>query len=284
MAKWLIAFLSFLLSFSAGYHRAQASNVTLGSKLNPGNPWFSPSGNFAFGFYSKGSGFALGIWLTGNQNETIVTWTANRDIPPLPSDSSLEFTREGRLLISTKQNLIPIAENFTGEASASLLDSGNFVIYNRTNHVLWESFDYPTDTILQGQYLFFGQSLVSSISLSDRSSGRFTLYFQDDGNLVAYVLNTEKTPNDAYWGTRQIMSSNGKLTRSEGGHLYLNFLDIPMNQTIAQSLCPPEKARTIYRATFDADGNFRLYLHILGNSGNSSVMICWSTLKNQCQC
>jgi hypothetical protein len=35
-----------------------------------------------------------------------------------------------------------------------MLDSGNFVLYNNSNSVIWESFDHPTDTILGGQNLF----------------------------------------------------------------------------------------------------------------------------------
>lgn len=130
MPKLLLILLPFLLSIYAGCHPAKATNVTLGTKLNPGdNPWFSPSGYFAFGFYRKGSGFELGIWLTGKQNETIVTWTTNRDIPPPPSDGFIQQRRSASDFYQTKCDSIS-RDNLTGLASASLLDSGNFVIYN----------------------------------------------------------------------------------------------------------------------------------------------------------
>ena len=31
---------------------------------------------------------------------------------------------------------------------ACMLDSGNFVLYNKDNSIIWETFKYPTDTIL----------------------------------------------------------------------------------------------------------------------------------------
>ena len=49
-----------------------------------------------------------------------------------------------------------------------MLDSGNFVLYNNSNSVIWESFDHPTDTILGGQNLFdYTDFLVSSVARSD---------------------------------------------------------------------------------------------------------------------
>ena len=46
--------------------------------------------------------------------------------------------------------------------SAAMLDSGNFVLYDNDSNVIWESFDFPTDTILGGQNLS-SKELVSSV-------------------------------------------------------------------------------------------------------------------------
>ncbi len=63
-----------------------------------------------------------------------------------------------------------------------MLDSGNFVLYNNSNSVIWESFDHPTDTILGGQNLFdYTDFLVSSVARSDHSRGRFCLTMQSYG-------------------------------------------------------------------------------------------------------
>lgn len=184
----------------------QPSNITLGSFLYPNrNPsyWPSSSGLFSFGFYQKGDGFQVGIWLA----DKTVVWTANRDDPPLHSDAYIEFTREGKLILWTKQNMKVIAESPQPVTSASMLDSGNFVIYNKTN-VVWASFDYPTDTILAGQRLTSDHSLVSSVTEVDHSSGRFNLSMQADGNLVAHPTNYLNRPSAFYW-TFMLQSSGG---------------------------------------------------------------------------
>ncbi|XP_049395146.1 G-type lectin S-receptor-like serine/threonine-protein kinase LECRK1 [Solanum stenotomum] len=266
----------------------QPSNITLGSFLYPNrNPsyWPSSSGLFSFGFYQKGDGFQVGIWLP----DKTVVWTANRDDPPLHSDAYIEFTKEGKLLLWTKQNKKVIAESPKPVTSASMLDSGNFVIYNKTN-VVWESFDYPTDTILAGQRLTLGQSLVSSVTEVDHSSGRFYLSMQADGNLVAYPTNYLNGPEASYWGfmlqTRGEfggvssvfigLTPTGQLFRnaSNGFRFQVNNIANTSNQSSTN------KAAAIYRATLDPDGIFRLYTH---NFDNSSLEINWSALENQCK-
>lgn len=266
----------------------QPSNITLGSFLYPNrNPsyWPSSSGLFSFGFYQKGDGFQVGIWL---YDKTVV-WTANRDDPTLHSDAYIEFTKEGNLILWTKQNKKVLVESPQPVTSASMLDSGNFVIYNKTN-VVWQSFGYPTDTILAGQRLTLGQSLVSSVTEVDHSSGRFYLSMQADGNLVAYPTNYLNGPEASYWGfmlqTRGEfgevssvfigLTPTGQLFRnaSNGFRFQLNTLANTSNQS------PTNRAAAIYRATLDPDGIFRLYTH---KFNNSSLEINWSALENQCK-
>ena len=73
------------------------------------------------------------------------------------------------------------------------IPKGNFVIYNSDQDVIWESFDYPTDTLLPGQRLLAGQELISSMSDTHHSSGIFRLKMQTDGNLVQYPVDTPDT-------------------------------------------------------------------------------------------
>uniref|UniRef100_A0A2N9H4Q6 Bulb-type lectin domain-containing protein n=1 Tax=Fagus sylvatica TaxID=28930 RepID=A0A2N9H4Q6_FAGSY len=82
-------------------------------------------------------------------------------------------------------------------------DSGNFVLYDYHNdsYVIWNSFDFPTDTISSGQNLSIMDRLVSSVSTSDKSSGRFYLDMQTDGNFVAYPVNSSGVSDDSYWSS-----------------------------------------------------------------------------------
>ncbi|KAF3950191.1 hypothetical protein CMV_024021 [Castanea mollissima] len=75
-------------------------------------------------------------------------------------------------------------------------DSGNFVLYNNSSHVIWQSFDNPTDTILGGQNLSNGDELVSR---SDHSSRRYCLKMKTNGNLVSSPVNSTDGSENAYW-------------------------------------------------------------------------------------
>ncbi|KAJ6419251.1 hypothetical protein OIU84_029378 [Salix udensis] len=224
--------------------------IHLGSQLFPTSnlqSWISPSGHFAFGFYPQGNGFAIGVWLIGQPDNTVV-WTVNRDDPPVSSNATIHFSEKGELLLRTEKGYEkPIAGDLNVSDSASMLDSGNFVLYSGCNRI-WQSFDFPTDTILGGQSLNISHELVSSVSSSNHSSGRFFLAMQEDGNLVAYPRKSAALPNDAYWAS----------------HTDENV------------------GTTIFRATLDADGIFKLYSHCFESKTSWRVHTEWSALSNQC--
>ncbi|KAG7982941.1 hypothetical protein I3843_04G079100 [Carya illinoinensis] len=287
-----ISFVFFLLLISFATGRAQApkksSHITTGLSLHPTiDPtfWLSPSGRFGFGFYPKNlSGFEVGIWLVEG-DKRIVVWTAFRDDPPLPSNVNLNFT-EGRLLWRTEQGQEKQIAGATAAAYASMLDSGNFVLYDKDSKIIWQSFERPTDTILGGQTLVNGGRLVSSLTESDHSTGRFHLEMQLDGNLVLYPANTGKTPVDAYWSTGTAVCGNSKCQIV----LYLNntgLLAILNGTSLKHSVYDggsDNTGNTIYRATLDSDGYFRLYSHSYDDSGNFSVSnSVWEALTELCE-
>ncbi|PWA55324.1 S-locus glycoprotein domain-containing protein [Artemisia annua] len=262
-------------------------NISLGTSLttDTNSSWLSPSGLFAFGFYQQDDGFAVGIWLTTKPNITVV-WTANRDDPPLSSNSTIELTVDGWLLLHTaygKQNLT-IDQTAT---SASMLDSGNFVLYDHSD-VMWESFAYPCDTILGGQELDAGRSLISSVSASDHSSGLFELLMQYDGNLVAYPRHSSKLEEDSYWatGTDTIHYSSLNLENRKGS-LYMLVDGMPrermaLNQPTRSQSRKNEKV--LFRATLNPDGNFVLYSHIFTTPSSkfTEIRTEWLALHDPC--
>ncbi|XP_020225188.1 G-type lectin S-receptor-like serine/threonine-protein kinase LECRK2 [Cajanus cajan] len=259
------------------------SMIEVGSLLSAGgndSSWASSSGHFAFGFYEQGDGYAVGIWLVGAQ-KTIV-WTADRDSLPLSSNSSLNLTTTGlQIFPSPREGQDPIISSSTTVASsASMLDSGNFVLYDENDTVVWQSFHHPTDTILGGQNLTSNANLVSSVSKSYHSSGRFFLGMQGDGNLVAYPVNSPATPLDAYWASNTY-TSNDQLSLDVSGFLCLSSHPC-FNGNISHGK-QSHNMSSIYRATLDVDGNLRLYEHQFEGNGSSHVQILWSTSLEKCQ-
>nr|XP_028959365.1 G-type lectin S-receptor-like serine/threonine-protein kinase CES101 [Malus domestica] len=127
-------------------------------------------------------------------------WIGNRNSPiPYPSSPLLTFDLSNTLRI-TYQGGNPIViysppKNIssTNAFEAILLDSGNFVIREAssvngsTNGVLWQSFDYPTDTFLPGMKLGVDRrsgknwSLLSWATSFNPAPGPLTLDWDPNG-------------------------------------------------------------------------------------------------------
>ncbi|KAK8973797.1 hypothetical protein V6N11_032927 [Hibiscus sabdariffa] len=282
--------------------------IPLGASLSSATQktsWASPSGHFAFGFYNRGSGFSVGVWLNGNgKNANKVIWTANRDDPPFTSTATLILNEKGVILSSsTAENGEKkfIANPSNSDAfSASMLDSGNFVIYNKDNQTIWESFQNPTDTILGGQSLVPNQELISSLSESDPSTGRFHLSMQNDGNLVLYPLESENSPITAYWSTKTFgLNLSLRLFLNSTGLLQLiNNFDSSVYDTInglfhqeasysdyddSRSSSSSSSKNIVYSASLDVDGNFRLYTHVFESNGGFQTYALLRALVNSCK-
>ncbi|KAK4708172.1 hypothetical protein R3W88_029097 [Solanum pinnatisectum] len=254
-------------------------DITLGSSLTPTDhsSWFSPSGYFAFGFYKQTNGYAVGISIVGMPNKTAV-WRANRNSPVVPSNAVLLLTSDGRLIVKAGSREIPVINPSRAIASASMLDTGNFVIYDSDSNVKWQSFDHPTNTLLPGQHISAGQQLRSSASEADDSLGIFRLKMQDDGNLVQYPVNTADSAPHTYYSTgTNGVGNNVSLHLDDDGLLYLlNSTKSLKNLTKGGY---PRKRNIIYMMKIDADGIFRVYSHSL-NQQNSSVI--WSSTNDGC--
>uniref|UniRef100_A0A2N9G9F2 Receptor-like serine/threonine-protein kinase n=1 Tax=Fagus sylvatica TaxID=28930 RepID=A0A2N9G9F2_FAGSY len=274
----------FLFLLLSAFFTAEA--VNRGSSLTPttNQSWASPSGQYAFGFYKEGDGFAVGIFLAKIPQKTVV-WTANRDNAPVPADVTLNFTSDGRMVLQSAQGTeITKVVNFVGAAtsaaSASMLDTGNFVLYDSDNQtILWESFKNPTDTILPTQQLSAdGQDkyvLVSSVSESNHSTGLFRALMQQDGYLALYPIRTPYTIQYGYWSKRGPLLS-ATLNLGVDGHLYL----ASDNNTVTISAAKNSTKGVLYLLRMDADGFLRLYSHNMDQNGTWSVT--WFSEFDKC--
>ncbi|KAH0775950.1 hypothetical protein KY290_007361 [Solanum tuberosum] len=254
-------------------------NITHGSSLTPitNSSWFSSSRHFAFGFYEQTNGYAVGISIVGMPKKTAV-WTANRNSPVVPSNAVLLLTSDGRLIVHVGSQEISVINPSRAIASASMLDTGNFVLYDSDRNVIWQSFDNPTNTLLPGQHISAGQELFSSASEADDSFGIFRLKMQHDGNLVQYPVNTADSASYAYYASYTGgLGNNVSLNLDDDGLLYLfNSTNSLKNLTKGGY----RRERTIiYMMKIDADGIFRVYSHSL-NQQNSSMI--WSSTNDGC--
>ncbi|KAK9233226.1 hypothetical protein WN943_023475 [Citrus x changshan-huyou] len=172
---------------------------------------------------------------------------------------SLILTSEGRIVLrSTEQGQDSIiADDSQSASSASMLDSGSFVLYDSDGKVIWQTFDHPTDTILPTQRLLAGIELFPGISKTDPSTGKFRLKMQNDGNLIQYPKNTPDTAPYSYWTSfTDGKGDNVSLNLDENGHLFLlnstgfNIRNLTKGENPTEGM--------MYLMKIDSDGIFRL--------------------------
>ncbi|XP_028801027.1 G-type lectin S-receptor-like serine/threonine-protein kinase At1g11300 [Neltuma alba] len=129
---------------------------------------------FTLGFFStkNSTNRYVGIWLMSESN---VVWVANRNNPLRDSSGILTTSwSNGNLLVLNGQeqgiwstNVSNIASN----SSAQLLDSGNLVLVDgATGATLWQSFQHPCDTFLQGMKLSTNQQKGKKVTLTSWES------------------------------------------------------------------------------------------------------------------
>ncbi|CAL5341850.1 unnamed protein product [Camellia sinensis] len=131
------------------------------------NTIVSPSESFEMGFFTPGNSknWYIAIWYKKIASGTIV-WVANRDNPLPNSSGVLKLIDPGILVLLSSTNNTVWSTNTsrsTRNPVARLLDSGNLIIQDPNDHnpenFLWQSFDYPCDTLLPGMKI--GKNLVT---------------------------------------------------------------------------------------------------------------------------
>ncbi|KAF8009501.1 hypothetical protein BT93_J0487 [Corymbia citriodora subsp. variegata] len=171
-----------------------ANTLSPVQSIREGETLVSPGRKFELGFFSPGSSknSFLGIWFVATP-ETVV-WVANRNSPLTDSNGTLEISNAGELVLLNRSNSVVWSTNSTkvlGNPVAQLLDSGNLVLRERNSSdsadYSWQSFDYPSDTMLVGMTLGWNfrtgleHYLTSWRSTDDPSPGDYTFRYKING-------------------------------------------------------------------------------------------------------
>ncbi|KAH6755971.1 PR5-like receptor kinase [Perilla frutescens var. hirtella] len=275
----LFLFLSAAISAAAA--QQGNSNISVQSSLTPTSTsaWLSSSGIFAFGFYPTPDGYAVGIFFASISERTVV-WTANTSDPIVPDNVVLRLTSDGLVLQKGDSQYIysRIDNSSQPIAWASMLDNGNFVLYDSSGRVIWQSFDHPTDSLLPGQSLPPDGELISRASETDFKAGTFRLKMQADANLVLYYVESLNQPRDSYYSSGTSgRGDNVSLNLENDGHLYL-FDGSYVLQNLTTGGYPV--VGTIYLGRLDWDGIIRLYNRSLHQEDNWKSI--WSVTDDRC--
>ncbi|KAJ0245326.1 PAN/Apple domain-containing protein [Hirschfeldia incana] len=186
--SFLLVFLVLIL-----FHPALSTHVnTLSSSesltISSKRTLISPGGVFELGFFkpSGRSRWYLGIRYR-KVSETTYAWVANRDNPLSNSIGTLKILSNNLVLLGQSNNTVWSTNLTSGNyvrssVIAELLPNGNFVMRYKdsSSGFLWQSFDFPTDTLLPEMKLGYdlktghNRFLTSWRSSDDPSSGSTT--------------------------------------------------------------------------------------------------------------
>ncbi|CAL1378049.1 unnamed protein product [Linum trigynum] len=175
-------FFSFFLSFflalylCALFSNCETDTLTSGEEMKDGYHLDSRFGVFRLGFFTANDDNRyLGIWYNIPDDQrysrqsylpysaSSPVWVGNTNSPILGKTGALVIASDGNLRIVNDSGgqiaaVNPPVQGVSGKTSAILLDSGNFILRElnpdgSVKRELWQSFDYPTDTLLPGMKL-----------------------------------------------------------------------------------------------------------------------------------
>lgn len=261
---------------AATTNQSSPNSMVLGSSLTPlfQQPLIiSATNKFAFGFrnLTNDAAFYVAVWYA-NLDNTIV-WVANRDAP-VTTAASLNFTTTGNLVLLQDGSSTVVWQSNTiglGVGSAQIQDSGNFVLLNTSGHIVWQSFDFPTDTLLPGQQITTASALTSRKSPITYASGYFALDFPGFGAVELKYTSKSGIPYanirgfPAYWslGTATNSSPTSRPVAAQFNQSgILTFYNSSSGQKYLASYIPADNGATdapIRRLALDLDGNLRTY-------------------------
>ncbi|PRQ38142.1 putative protein kinase RLK-Pelle-DLSV family [Rosa chinensis] len=236
--------LIFLIVLSSLWNcHAAASRDTLkpGDTLNSSSFLVSSNGKFIFGFNvsekSNSNSSYLSISWEKSQN---FAWIANRDTPilypsgvlTLDKNKTLKITHTGGdpLVLYSAAASENTSSSNPSNFVATLLDSGNFILQEvssdgSTKQLLWQSFDYPGDTLLPGMKLGVKHttghiwSLSSWLTENSAERGAFTLDWDPEGHELKI-----KRRGVVYWSSGVFRNKRFQFILPHGSkHLKYNF-------------------------------------------------------------
>ncbi|XP_048554889.1 G-type lectin S-receptor-like serine/threonine-protein kinase At2g19130 [Triticum urartu] len=299
MPLLLIAFTSLFFYLSAPPSFAAATATILpGQALAVGDKLVSENGRYALGFFDTSStkspqstsSWHLGIWFN-TVPKFASAWVANRE-KPIKNTTSLQLTisTDGNLVIqnrSTKSIFWSTQANVKRNGTiAMLLSNGNLILRNSSNssHILWQSFDDPTDTLLPGAKLGFDRltgldrRLVSWKNRVSPASGAYCNGLDPSG--ADQFLLTRLDSSMSYWSSgvwngNSFVSYPGNNTPNQASY-NLTFVDNEREKYVVESLADEN---AVFRHVIDASGQAKGYVWY---EGLQDWILAYNQPKAQC--
>ncbi|XP_060675131.1 G-type lectin S-receptor-like serine/threonine-protein kinase At4g27290 [Ziziphus jujuba] len=232
--------------------------ISVTQSINENSTLVSEYGRFELGFFSPGSSTYryVGIWYKDIPVKTVV-WVANRQNPINDSSGTLMINRTGHVVLLGQKSTVVWSASPTESVQApilQLLDTGNLVLRNEkdenSENYLWQSFDYPTDTLLPGMKL--GWDLRTGL----------------ERRLVSWKSPDDPSPGDFAWGIT--LHSYPESETWKGSNKY--FRDGPWNG-IRFSGAPELQSNPLFNFKLVSNKNEVYYIFYLKNETAKSRMV-----------
>lgn len=240
----------------------QISPGLKGSQMN----WIDKKGLF---LVSNNSIFALGFSTSIDVTKFLlvithlkspqVVWTANRGLLVRNNDKFV-FEKNGNAYLSNATGVVWSTNTADkGVKAMELQDNGNLVLLGANNEIIWQSFSYPTDTLLSGQIFVEGMKLKSF-----PDSNLYHYLEIKNGDLVAYV--GYQTPQ-IYWSMssdsrKRVSQTNVKVVSASIIENSWEFYDGNNSLVWQFNISEPNdysNMNTTWAAVLNADGSISFY-------------------------
>ncbi|KAL5972605.1 hypothetical protein ACLOJK_039410 [Asimina triloba] len=231
---------------------ASVDTITPAQSLQEGQTLVSAAGDYEFGFFTPGNSSSryLGIWYKKAPQEKKYVWVANRE-NPLSNTSGLlvSIANDGNLAVSIPGRKpvfrITNASAAESQTTATLLDSGNLVLRDGRGNWLWQSFDFPTNTLLPGMKLGLDRRTGRARTITSWKS-------EDDPGIGNYEVRLGTD-----WSPQLFLYKGSQLLWRSGPWNGLGFSGIPLMN---------HQSVVTYHISNDSDGIYYFY-----NLNNDSV-------------
>ncbi|XP_017257335.1 G-type lectin S-receptor-like serine/threonine-protein kinase RKS1 [Daucus carota subsp. sativus] len=257
------------------------SIITPDKPLRDGQVLVSAGEHFKLGFFSPHNTTRryVGIWYNKVSVQTVV-WVANRDHPINHTFGVLSLNTSGTIgLFDSRKpdaaaiwctNISNLSSVVKSSYSAELLDTGNLVVHDNDSKkgFIWQSFDYPTDTLLSNMKIGvdlrsgLNRVLTSWKSEDDPGTGSYSLMIDLNGTLPQLFLYKNWDPlwrggpwNGLGWsgvpgmGSPDYVLSASYVENSE--EVYL--VDYIRNPSFISRMTVNESTGTLQRLTWQED-------------------------------
>ncbi|KAJ8628163.1 hypothetical protein MRB53_021470 [Persea americana] len=260
--------------------------ITPIQSVRDGETLVSADENFVLGFFSPGNSKNryIGIWLNKIPNQTVV-WVANRENPVTDSSGILTINGGNLVLVgdggynsntttilwSTNVSIVPKL------STATLMNSGNLILRDDLQRILWESFDHPTNTFLPKMKLGLDRGtglnrfLTSWRSIEDPAPGEFSLSIDAHGMPQALI----KKGSDPIWRD----TWNGqRLISMRGAHPIIGYTYVSNDEEIYYMYTINDSSITTI-AILDVFGVFH---RLLWTSKKPQWDVIWAAPQDRC--